>query len=146
MKTCPQCQRLYTADELRFCRNDGTPLVNVNTEDLPTAALRSLASDSQPIPSRPFGPSSPLSASLKRSHSRKAIDSLAVLPFTNVGANADMEYFSDGITESIINALSKLPKLRVVARSIVFRYRRQDVDPLAVGQELDVRAVLAGRV
>ncbi len=57
-----------------------------------------------------------------------------------------MEYFSDGITESIINALSKLPKLRVVARSIVFRYRRQDVDPLAVGQELDVRAVLAGRV
>lgn len=66
--------------------------------------------------------------------------------FTNVGANADIEYFSDGITESIINALSKLPKLRVVARSIAFRYRRQDVDPLAVGRELDVRAVLAGRV
>src|SRR5690242_4623307 len=114
MKRCPQCQRLYAADELRFCRADGTPLASVDTEDLPTAALRDLSSASQPIPSRPFGPSSPLSASLKRTRSRKPIDSLAVLPFTNVGANADMEYLSDGITESIINALAKLPKLRVI--------------------------------
>lgn len=146
MKRCPQCQRVYAADELRFCRHDGTPLGNVNTEDLPTAALRDLTSTSQPISSRSLGPSAPFSASLKRRRTRKAIDSLAVLPFVNVGENVEMEYLSDGITENIINALAKLPRLRVIARSIVFRYRRQEVDPLAVGQELDVRAVLAGRV
>jgi TolB-like protein/Tfp pilus assembly protein PilF len=145
MKSCPQCQRVYKDDALRFCRTDGSPLVTTNTEDLPTAALRGLSSDPLPI-SRPFGSSAPFSASLKGRSSRKAIDSLAVLPFTNVGANVEMEYFSDGVTESIINALSKLPKLRVVARSVIQRYRGQEIDPLQVGQELDVRAVLAGRV
>jgi TolB-like protein/Tfp pilus assembly protein PilF len=57
-----------------------------------------------------------------------------------------MEYLSDGITESIINALSQLPKLRVMARSVVFRYKGQDVDPLQTGRALGVRAVLTGRV
>ena len=145
MKSCPQCQRVYKDDALRFCRTDGTPLVTANTEDLPTASLRGLLSDSLPV-SRPFGSSAPFSASLRGRSSRKAINSLAVLPFTNVGANIEMEYFSEGMTESIINALSKLPKLRVVARSVIQRYRIQEVDPLQVGQELDVRAVLAGRV
>jgi serine/threonine protein kinase len=76
----------------------------------------------------------------------KAIDSLAVLPLLNASADPEMEYLSDGITESIINALSQLPKLRVMARSIVFRYKGLDVDPQQVGRELDVRAVLVGRV
>jgi len=57
-----------------------------------------------------------------------------------------MEYFSDGITESIINTLSQLPRLRVVARSTVFRYKGLEVDPQEVGQQLGVRAVLTGRV
>jgi Predicted integral membrane protein len=57
-----------------------------------------------------------------------------------------MEYFSDGVTESIINALSQLPNLRVVARSTVFRYKGQESDPKEVGQQLGVRAVLTGRV
>ncbi|MBA3242691.1 MAG: tetratricopeptide repeat protein [Acidobacteria bacterium] len=57
-----------------------------------------------------------------------------------------MEYLSDGITESIINALSQLPKLRVVARSTAFRYKGHEVNPREAGQELGVRAVLTGRV
>src|SRR5260370_17645037 len=57
-----------------------------------------------------------------------------------------MEYLSDGIKESIINSLSQLPKLRVVARSTVFRYKGQEVDPREVGRVLDVQAVLTGRV
>jgi serine/threonine-protein kinase len=76
----------------------------------------------------------------------KTIDSLAVLPLLNASADPEMEYLSDGITESIINALSQLPELRVMARSIVFRYKGQEVDPQQVGRELDVRAVLVGRV
>ncbi len=75
-----------------------------------------------------------------------AIDSLAVLPLANGGADPKAEYLSDGITESIINSLSQLPGLRVMARSAVFRYKGREVDPLEVGRELDVRAVLTGRV
>jgi serine/threonine-protein kinase len=81
----------------------------------------------------------------KRS-TRKAIDTLAVLPLLNASADPNMEYLSDGITEGIINALSELPKLRVMARSIVFRYKGQDVDPVQTGRALGVRAVLTGRV
>lgn len=82
----------------------------------------------------------------RRSRSRKAIDSLAILPLLNASGDPDTEYLSDGITESIINNLSQLPKLRVMARSTVFRYKGKDVDPQSVGQELGVRAALTGRV
>jgi eukaryotic-like serine/threonine-protein kinase len=78
--------------------------------------------------------------------SRKAFDSIAVLPFENATADPNTEYLSDGITETIINSLSHLPKLRVMARSTVFRYKGQMVDPQKVGAELNVRAVLTGRV
>ncbi len=76
----------------------------------------------------------------------KAIDSLAVLPFENRSAEPDTEYLSEGITESIINSLSHLPKLRVVPRGTVFRYKGREVDPQTVGHDLNVGAVLTGRV
>jgi serine/threonine-protein kinase len=84
--------------------------------------------------------------STRRGRSRKAIDSLAILPLINAGGDPDTEYLSDGITESIINNLSQLPRLRVMARSTVFRYKGREVDPQRVGQELGVRATLSGRV
>jgi len=76
----------------------------------------------------------------------KYIDSLAVLPFENAGADPDLDYLSDGLTENIINSLSHLPKLRVMARSTVFRYKGQEADPRTVGRALNVRAVLTGRI
>jgi adenylate cyclase len=80
-------------------------------------------------------------------HARsKAIDSLAVLPLQNASADPNMEYLSDGITESIINILSQLPQLRVMARSTVFCYKGREVDSREVGRELGVRAVMMGRV
>jgi serine/threonine-protein kinase len=82
----------------------------------------------------------------RRGRSRKAIDSLAILPLINASGDPDTEYLSDGITESIINNLSQLPKLRVMARSTVFRYKGKDVDPQTVGRELGVRAALTGRL
>jgi len=78
--------------------------------------------------------------------SRKAIDSLAVLPFVNVGADPNTEYLSDGITENLINSLSQLPKLRVVPRTLAFSYKGREADPRKVGRDLNVRAVLMGRV
>jgi len=75
-----------------------------------------------------------------------AIRSIAVLPFANVGADPNTEYLSDGITESIINSLARLPNLEVMSRSSVFRYKRPDVDPVTAGRDLKVQAVLVGRV
>ena len=74
------------------------------------------------------------------------VQSIAVLPFVNEGGNADIEYLSDGITESLISSLSQLPKLSVKARSSVFRYKGKEVEPQIVGAELSVQAVLNGRV
>jgi eukaryotic-like serine/threonine-protein kinase len=82
----------------------------------------------------------------RRRRTRKAIDSIAILPFTNVSNEPDADYLSDGITETIINNLSQLPRLRVMARSTMYRYKGKAVDPQQVGRDLDVRAVLAGRV
>jgi serine/threonine protein kinase/tetratricopeptide (TPR) repeat protein len=76
----------------------------------------------------------------------KIVDSLAVLPFANAGRDPDTEYLSEGITESLINAFSQLPRLRVIPRTSAFRYKDQQTDPVAVGRDLGVRAVLTGKV
>lgn len=75
-----------------------------------------------------------------------AITTLAVLPLLNMSDDPNLEYFSDGITESIINSLSKLPQLKVLARSTMFRFKRTELDPLEVGHQLDVHALLTGRI
>lgn len=85
-------------------------------------------------------------ARVRKSRPPKNIASLAILPLANVSKDSQMEYLSDGITESIINSLVQLPKLRVVPASTVQRYKGRAVDAQQVGQELDVRAVLTGRV
>jgi len=81
-----------------------------------------------------------------RGASGKQIQSLAVLPFVNAGADPNTEYLSDGITESLINSLSQLPNLAVKSRSMVQRYKGKDADARAAGRELGVDAVLSGRV
>jgi len=75
-----------------------------------------------------------------------AIDSIAVIPFVNQNRDSDSEYLSDGLTESIINKLIQLPALRVSPRSSVFHYKGKDTDPIQIGKELGVRAVLTGRL
>jgi DNA-binding winged helix-turn-helix (wHTH) protein/TolB-like protein/Tfp pilus assembly protein PilF len=74
------------------------------------------------------------------------IGSIAVLPFVDESADPDAEYINDKIAESLINSLSKLPQLRVVPRSVVAGYKGRDLDPRKVGQELNVRAVVTGRM
>ena len=74
------------------------------------------------------------------------IESIAVLPFVNEPADIDAEYFSDKITESLVNNLSQLPKLRVVPRSVVINYKGVETDPRKIARDLNVRAVLTGKV
>jgi TolB-like protein/Tfp pilus assembly protein PilF len=76
----------------------------------------------------------------------KAIQSIAILPFVDATGSADVTYFSDGITETVINSLSQLSGLKVISRSTAFRYKGHEADPQIVGRDLKVRAVLVGRV
>jgi serine/threonine protein kinase/tetratricopeptide (TPR) repeat protein len=81
-----------------------------------------------------------------RSSKTRQIDSLAVLPFTNVGGDAKTDYLSDGITESLIDNLAHVPDLKVKSRHSVFRYKGKDVDVQQVGKDLGVAALVSGRV
>ena len=108
-------------------------------------------------PERRFDSASHLSAALRglltgsapRSvgrQSRARGKSLAVLPFLNSTGDAGIDYLTDGITESIINSLSQLPGLRVVPRSLAFRYKGLQSDPATIGLALNARTILTGRV
>jgi eukaryotic-like serine/threonine-protein kinase len=160
MKRCPTCARLYTDEALKFCRHDGAFLM-IESASLPDAQptlVKLPPRDSESVSTKIFSSGTPsggvaTSSSLtgplprrRRSVKSKVIDSLAVLPLINESRETQSDYLSDGITESIINSLSQLPKLRVVPRSTVFRYKGREIDPLAAGHELGVRAVLVGRV
>jgi len=75
-----------------------------------------------------------------------SINSVAVLPFHNDSKDPNAEYLSDGITESIINSLSQLPNLKVMSRNATFRFKNRDLDPQEAGRNLNVGAVLTGRL
>jgi serine/threonine protein kinase/tetratricopeptide (TPR) repeat protein len=77
--------------------------------------------------------------------SGETIDSVAVLPFVTTSGK-DADYLTDGVSEALINGLTQLPGLRVAARSVVFRYKGKDTDPQQIGRDLDVKAVVTGRV
>jgi len=136
MKRCPQCNRVEIDAALAFCRLDGARLVSFDNES-PTAVFGSApatATETRRITSRRPG-----------STRKQPIDSIAVLPFENA-SDPNAEYLSDGITEHIINNLSQLPKLKVMARSTVFSYKGQQLDARRAGNELGVQAVVTGRV
>ena len=78
--------------------------------------------------------------------STNQIGSIAVMPFVNDSGNADVEYLSDGMTETLINSLSQVPNLSVKARSSVFRYKGKEIDLKKVAAELGVQAILTGRM
>ncbi|MFZ0962744.1 MAG: protein kinase [Terriglobia bacterium] len=85
-------------------------------------------------------------------HFRPGVESLAVMPFEWVGsdpgfqADPEIDYLSDGITESIINQVSQLPNLKVISRTSVFRFKGKAINPRQIARELDVRKVLTGRI
>jgi adenylate cyclase len=92
-----------------------------------------------PYRSKPAGAQQPVPASLVR-------DSIVVLPFINMSTDAENEYFADGVTEEIINALAQIKELHVVARSSAFSFKGKHIDPRVVGERLNVRTVLEGSV
>jgi eukaryotic-like serine/threonine-protein kinase len=113
------------------------------TESAPTRITGRLSSSGK---QRAGSSSSVHNAVFRPQRVSKIIDSIAVLPFENTNGDPEHEYLSDGITGSLINILATLPKLRVMAQSTVFRYKGREIDPQAIGRELNVRAVLTGRM
>ena len=87
-----------------------------------------------------------LGAYLRARKTDSAIQSIAVMPFVNASGNGEVEYLSDGMTDILITSLSQLPQLSVKARSSVFRYKGKETAPQQVGKELNVQAILTGRL
>jgi eukaryotic-like serine/threonine-protein kinase len=113
----------------------------------PSAGVQSSTTSHSQLPAAPTSQDSPTQARARRTERvSKVINSLAVLPFENATRDPENEYLSDGIAGSLINIMATLPKLRVMAQSTVFRYKGGGIDPQAVGRELNVRAVLTGRI
>ncbi len=113
-----------------------------NAESVPIAPTGSQSSTGR----RRARSSSAQTSAVRPQRVSRVVDSLAVLPFENAGGDPEHEYLSDGIAGSLINTLATLPKLRVIAQSTAFRYKGREIDPQAIGRELNVRAVLTGRM
>ena len=176
MKRCPYCRRTYSDDSLTFCLDDGNVLLDgPGRREDPTEFLRESELLVEPTKIYPASEnpraSKKTDVRIQRSHyvfaiagliviaaiatvgvwyyrapTPKQISSIAVMPFSNESGTPDAEYLSDGITDSLINSLSKIQGLNVKARSSVFRYKDQHVEPSRLGSELSVNAVLNGRV
>ena len=80
------------------------------------------------------------------SNKTRPVESIAVMPFVNESGNPDVEYLSDGMTESVINSLSELPGVKVIARSSTFKYKGKEIESQEVARALGVEAILTGRV
>jgi TolB-like protein/lipopolysaccharide biosynthesis regulator YciM len=172
MKRCRKCNREYDDETLNFCLEDGTPLVDGEALDEPATAILPASPITHEEATRAFEnePKSRHPAASRRNtliaaavgimlvtalglgsylyygRSSEQISSLAVMPFVNESGNPEIEYLSDGMTETLISSLSRIPKLSVKARSSVFRYKGKDVEPQKVAQDLGVQAIITGRV
>ena len=167
MKRCPECRRDYYDETLLYCLDDGTALLEgPSSEEGETAILSSEGAtrvwdESHERVARPAPAALGLIIGLLGivgvtalvvgvyfyyGRSGPQINSIAVLPFVNESGNAEVEYLSDGMTESLISSLSQLPNLSVKARSSVFRYKGKDATPQTIGSELNVDALVNGRL
>ena len=173
MKRCPECRRDYFDDSLLYCLDDGAALLEGPASVEPATAILSGEEKTRIQSNQPSGPSfqtTPGPAGSNRKpillgilaaaiisafglasyiyfgRSDSQINSVAVLPFVNESGNAEIEYLSDGMTETLISSLSQLPNLSVKARSSVFRYKGTAADPRTIGSDLNVEALVNGRL
>lgn len=133
MKYCPVCQQSYSDESLNFCLEDGSHLV---TDEYISNS-----------PTIIYSPSVEELLSYRSFRSfETGIPSIAILPFNNVSSDPENEYFCDGLAEELINALMKLDKIRVAARTSAFSFKGKGADVRTIGQTLNVKTVLEGSV
>ena len=136
MKLCPACRKNYSDDTLNFCLDDGNSLIAVSpSSDMATAIL----------PGRSGEPRTDVLPSLSVPEAVTG-NSIAVLPFVNMSADVDNEYFCDGLAEELLNALAKIDDLKVAARTASFSFRGKNQAMAEIGRTLNVRSILEGSV
>lgn len=141
MKRCPECRRDYYDDSLLYCLDDGTPLATgpIDASDVDTAIMlpvppdfgRSARKQSTPAPAK---------------RAPRHVNSIAVLPFVNVSADPENDYFCDGLSEELLNALAKVQGLKVAARTSAFSFKGKNLNIDVIGKTLRVDTVLEGSV
>src|SRR5882672_9150597 len=128
---CPTCNPVEMDETLKFCRLDGTPLVAAEASEFESATMALPASR----------PSEEITTGRLR-----VTPSIAVLPFANMSADPENEYFCDGLAEELLNALAKIENLKVAARTSSFSFKSKNVNVDEIGRALHVNAVLEGSV
>jgi TolB-like protein/Flp pilus assembly protein TadD len=175
MKRCPECRRDYYDDSLIYCLDDGERLLDgpPTGNEEPTVIYSSSQKMSAEDTSPHAPGAAPKDATRHLLFSQKLIvaalvlfivagsgflayrflrpvdtqiNSIAVMPFKNESGNADVEYLSDGMTESLITNLSQVPNLSVKAPSVIFRFKGKEMEPQKIASELSVQAILNGRM
>jgi serine/threonine-protein kinase len=132
MKRCPECRRDYFDDSLAYCLDDGSALLQGPASmDEPATAM--LAAGAAAVRSGETAGASPAR-------------SIAVLPFRNISADAENEYFCEGLAEELLNALSKIGGLKVAARTSAFSFKGKQAEAREIGRTLNVDTVLEGSV
>lgn len=154
MKQCPQCHRVYYDEALNFCLEDGAWLT-ADISDHPTEVMPRFgaAASGGSFPAQDPNESDTTrtfdlrpSATLPPKGAVRDANSIAVLPFAHLSSDPDDEYFCDGLAEEIINALAKIPNLKVAARTSAFLFKGRNADIGTIGRQLGVEAVLEGSV
>ncbi len=149
MKRCPECRRDYYDDTLSFCLDDGSQLL-----DGPASGLIVLGEPETAILPAIFADAGTLMRDFDRMSTEPTIsmsgadrtNSIAVMPFVHLSSDPDDEYFCDGLAEELINALSRIDGLKVVARTSAFSFKGKNVDITQIGQFLNVGKVVEGSV
>jgi TolB-like protein/Flp pilus assembly protein TadD len=121
MKRCPTCGRVETDETLKFCRVDGAVLLAAVDQTAPTIGL-----PEKPRPEDQV--------------------SIGILPFVNMTADPENEFFCDGLAEELINALTKIEKLHVLARTTSFSFKGKNVDVNEIGRRLGLSHAVEGSV
>jgi len=141
MKQCLECKKIYYDDTLNYCLDDGTRLfAGASGDDIATVAFND-ASTADNAATAVVGAATSESESQPR-----LTNSIAVLPFADMSAEADNEYFCDGLAEELLNALSKIEALHVAARTSAFSFKGKNTDIQDIGRKLNVATVLEGSV
>jgi eukaryotic-like serine/threonine-protein kinase len=144
----PAFSRPSPAETMAAILKDTPPRITASS-DLDRIVSRCLAKEPRDRFPSASAVASALRVLLKRTTTGKktqAVDSIAVLPFVNAGHDSNLDYLCDGITESLINNLAQIPKLRVLPRSTVFRHKGVELDLDRAVRELNVRVLLMGRI
>src|SRR5258706_7151018 len=144
LKRCHECRRDYYDDTLSFCLEDGTPLVYGISADEPATAILS----GSEVKATGFS-SGEAGTEVFRTTSDPRIgnsNSIAVLPFVNMSADIENEYFCDGLAEELLNALAKIDDLKVAARTASFSFRGKNAPMSEIGNVLNVSTIAEGSV